>query len=42
MTRGTVTKAWAKLHHPRWYRDVTGDRGNGAGAAGAGAHDVQK
>jgi len=23
MTRGTVTKAWAKLHHPRWYRDVT-------------------
>jgi len=26
MTRGTVTKAWAKLHHPRWYRDVMGDR----------------
>ena len=26
MTRGTVTKAWAKLHHPRWYRDVTGER----------------
>jgi formate dehydrogenase subunit gamma len=25
MTRGTVTKGWAKLHHPRWYRDVTGD-----------------
>ena len=24
MTRGTVTKAWARLHHPRWYRDVTG------------------
>jgi formate dehydrogenase subunit gamma len=23
MTRGTVTKAWAKLHHPRWFRDVT-------------------
>ena len=23
MTRGTVTKAWARLHHPRWYRDVT-------------------
>ena len=26
MTRGTVTKSWAKLHHPRWYRDVTGGR----------------
>src|SRR5712664_1777955 len=26
ITRGTVTKAWARLHHPRWYRDVTGDR----------------
>ena len=25
MTRGTVSKAWARLHHPRWYRDVTGD-----------------
>jgi len=25
MTRGTVTKAWARLHHGRWYRDVTGD-----------------
>ena len=25
MTRGTVTRAWARLHHPRWYRDVTGD-----------------
>lgn len=24
MVRGTVTKAWARLHHPRWYRDVTG------------------
>jgi formate dehydrogenase subunit gamma len=24
MTRGTVTKAWARLHHPRWYRDLTG------------------
>jgi formate dehydrogenase subunit gamma len=23
MTRGTVTKAWARLHHPRWYREVT-------------------
>ena len=24
MTRGTVTRAWARHHHPRWYRDVTG------------------
>jgi len=23
---GTVSKAWARLHHPRWYREVTGDR----------------
>ncbi len=23
MVKGTVTKAWAKLHHPAWYRDVT-------------------
>ena len=25
MVRGTVTKSWARLHHPRWYREVTGD-----------------
>jgi|SRR5262245_12683287 len=25
MTRGTVTKDWAKWHHPRWYREVTED-----------------
>jgi len=25
MVKGTVTKAWARLHHPAWYRDVTGD-----------------
>jgi formate dehydrogenase subunit gamma len=25
MTRGTVTKRWARLHHPRWFRDVTGE-----------------
>jgi formate dehydrogenase subunit gamma len=25
MTRGTVTKPWARLHHPRWYREVVGD-----------------
>jgi formate dehydrogenase subunit gamma len=24
MTRGTVTKEWARLHHPRWAREVTG------------------
>jgi formate dehydrogenase subunit gamma len=23
MIRGTVTKSWARLHHPRWYREVT-------------------
>ncbi|HXX31471.1 MAG TPA: formate dehydrogenase subunit gamma [Myxococcaceae bacterium] len=26
MIDGTVSKAWARLHHPRWYRDVTGDQ----------------
>jgi formate dehydrogenase beta subunit/formate dehydrogenase gamma subunit len=26
MTRGTATKAWARLHHPRWYRAITGER----------------
>jgi formate dehydrogenase subunit gamma len=26
MTRGTVTKPWARLHHPRWYHEVTGER----------------
>jgi formate dehydrogenase beta subunit/formate dehydrogenase gamma subunit len=25
MSRGTVDKRWAHHHHPRWYRDVTGD-----------------
>jgi formate dehydrogenase subunit gamma len=25
MTRGTVTKRWARLHHGRWYREVTGE-----------------
>ena len=25
MTRGTVTRVWARLHHPRWYREVTGE-----------------
>jgi formate dehydrogenase subunit gamma len=23
MTRGTVTRAWAKQHHPGWYKSVT-------------------
>jgi len=26
MVRGTVTRAWARLHHGRWFRDVTGER----------------
>jgi formate dehydrogenase subunit gamma len=27
MSRGTVTRAWARLHHPRWFHDVlTGAR----------------
>ena len=25
MTRGTVTRKWARLHHPGWYRQVTGE-----------------
>jgi len=25
MTRGTVTRGWARLHHPRWYREITGE-----------------
>ncbi len=24
MTRGTVSKAWARIHHPRWYRELMG------------------
>lgn len=24
MVRGTVTREWARKHHPAWYRDVTG------------------
>src|SRR5262249_15312567 len=26
MSRGTVTKQWARWHHPRWYREVTGEK----------------
>jgi len=25
MTRGTVTGAWARWHHPRWRREVSGE-----------------
>jgi len=25
IVRGTVTKEWARIHHPKWYRQVTGD-----------------
>lgn len=25
MIRGTVTREWARLHHGRWYREVTGE-----------------
>jgi formate dehydrogenase subunit gamma len=25
MIRGTVTRQWARLHHGRWYREVTGE-----------------
>jgi formate dehydrogenase subunit gamma len=25
MIRGTVTRAWARLHHPGWYRQVTNE-----------------
>jgi len=23
MTRGTVSQSWARMHHPRWFREVT-------------------
>jgi len=26
MTRGTVARSWARLHHPRWYRGVVGEQ----------------
>jgi formate dehydrogenase subunit gamma len=26
MIRGTVARSWARLHHPRWYRQVTGEQ----------------
>jgi formate dehydrogenase subunit gamma len=27
MIRGTVSRAWARFHHPAWYREVTGKDG---------------
>jgi formate dehydrogenase subunit gamma len=27
MTRGTVTRAWARFHHPGWYARMTGRQG---------------
>lgn len=27
MIRGTVTRAWARFHHPAWFREVTGGKG---------------
>ncbi len=30
MTRGTVSKAWARIHHPKWYRDLMGIGNKGA------------
>ena len=26
MVRGTVTQAWARYHHPGWYREITGGK----------------
>ncbi len=26
MTQGTVTRKWAKFHHPGWYKQVTGEK----------------
>jgi formate dehydrogenase subunit gamma len=26
MIRGKVSRAWARHHHPGWYRQVTGER----------------
>ena len=27
MVRGTVSRAWARFHHPAWYREVAGKEG---------------
>lgn len=29
MMRGTVSRAWARIHHPRWYRELMGEPNNG-------------
>jgi formate dehydrogenase subunit gamma len=29
MVRGTVTRQWARLHHPAWFREVTGEERRG-------------
>ncbi len=26
MIRGTVSRAWARFHHPAWFREVTGEK----------------
>jgi formate dehydrogenase subunit gamma len=26
MIRGTVTRPWARLHHPKWYREISGEQ----------------
>ncbi len=28
MTRGTVSRAWARFHHPGWYSKITGKEGS--------------
>ena len=28
MIRGTITKNWARVHHPRWCREVVGEKPN--------------
>lgn len=40
MTRGTVSKAWARLHHPRWAREVMGEGVEKAAASVASAAPV--
>jgi formate dehydrogenase subunit gamma len=32
MTVGTVTRSWAKLHHPGWYRDIMAEEGKKSSA----------
>jgi formate dehydrogenase subunit gamma len=36
MTRGTVTRAWARAHHPGWYRRMTSPNPPDARTSGAG------